>query len=199
MKLTYLIIIFSLIGSDLVLGQNENQMSDSLFQSIPDYPSEYSAINVAIRLIDGLGYRYHWASKNLREKDIEYSPGNEGQTALETLQHIYDLSETIVRVIQGNVIDVTKEQEIPDYPELRQRTLENLWEARTSLQEVNSLDSLKVVYQRGERQSAFPFWNLINGHISDALYHTGQIVSFRRTSGNPIEPKVNVFSGKNRK
>ena len=29
----------------------------------------------------------------------------------------------------------------------------------------------------------------------DAIYHTGQIVSFRRTTGNPIDSSVNVFMG----
>jgi hypothetical protein len=36
---------------------------------------------------------------------------------------------------------------------------------------------------------------LINGPITDAIYHTGQVVSFRRTSGNPIPKGVNVFLG----
>ena len=42
----------------------------------------------------------------------------------------------------------------------------------------------------------FPFWNMINGPISDAIWHSGQVVANRRASGNPINPKVNVFIGK---
>ena len=42
----------------------------------------------------------------------------------------------------------------------------------------------------------FPFWNIINGPISDALWHCGQVVMLRRASGNPFNSKVNVFSGK---
>ena len=30
----------------------------------------------------------------------------------------------------------------------------------------------------------------------DALYHVGQVVSYRRAAGNPIDPQVNVFLGK---
>jgi len=48
----------------------------------------------------------------------------------------------------------------------------------------------------GETQ--FPFWNVINGPISDAIWHTGQVVSFRRTSGNPFPKGVNVLTGKKR-
>jgi hypothetical protein len=35
---------------------------------------------------------------------------------------------------------------------------------------------------------------MINGPISDALTHVGQVNSFRRLSGNPVSP-ANVFSG----
>ena len=42
----------------------------------------------------------------------------------------------------------------------------------------------------------FPFWNHLNGPIADALWHSGQIVSNRRASGNPLNSKVNVFIGK---
>jgi len=36
---------------------------------------------------------------------------------------------------------------------------------------------------------------LLNGPIADALTHVGQVISFRRTSGNPIPKGVNVFMG----
>jgi hypothetical protein len=42
----------------------------------------------------------------------------------------------------------------------------------------------------------FPFWNQINGPISDALWHCGQVVMNRRASGNPLQLGVNVFVGK---
>ena len=57
------------------------------------------------------------------------------------------------------------------------------------------IDQVKVIFQRGEKTSTYPIWNLINGPITDAIYHCGQIVSFRRSSGNPIPPGVNVFLG----
>lgn len=37
---------------------------------------------------------------------------------------------------------------------------------------------------------------MLNGPIADALWHVGQVVSFRRSSGNPFNSKVSVFSGK---
>jgi hypothetical protein len=40
-----------------------------------------------------------------------------------------------------------------------------------------------------------PLWNIINGPVSDALTHVGQINSFRRLNGNPV-PRANVFLGR---
>ncbi|MHC4608217.1 MAG: hypothetical protein ACYTAF_15010 [Planctomycetota bacterium] len=39
-----------------------------------------------------------------------------------------------------------------------------------------------------------PFWNLINGPISDALTHVGQINALRRQAGKPAAG-ANVFLG----
>jgi hypothetical protein len=66
------------------------------------------------------------------------------------------------------------------------------------LREIGNLEELKIVVKRGEETSDFPFWNLINGPIADAIYHCGQIVSYRRSSVNPSNPKVSVFTGKTR-
>ena len=59
----------------------------------------------------------------------------------------------------------------------------------------NDIESMNIIFKRKNDQSSFPIWNLINGPISDAIYHTGQIISFRRTSGNPVPKGVNVFLG----
>ena len=45
-------------------------------------------------------------------------------------------------------------------------------------------------------KNGFDFYNLFHGPISDSLYHIGQIVSFRRSSGNPLPRGVNHFLGK---
>ena len=60
------------------------------------------------------------------------------------------------------------------------------------------MSTKKIIFKRGDKESVFEFWHLLNGQLSDAIYHTGQIVSFRRTNENPVNPKMNVFMGKNR-
>ena len=42
------------------------------YHKIPEYPENYGAGNVLSRLIDGLGYRYYWATKDLRVEDLAY-------------------------------------------------------------------------------------------------------------------------------
>lgn len=64
------------------------------------------------------------------------------------------------------------------------------------MRESTDLSEFNIVFKRGERSSEFPFWNQINGPISDALWHCGQVVSFRRASGNPFNSKVSVLQVK---
>jgi len=56
--------------------------------------------------------------------------------------------------------------------------------------------TFQMVFKSDNGTSEYPFWNTLNGPISDALWHTGQIVSFRRSSGNPFDSKVGVLVGK---
>ena len=173
---------------------------DLPYHQIPDYPEDYTSGNIISRMIDGLGYRYYWASKNLMESDLKFRPSEDGRTTLETLQHIYGLSLTILNAPKGesNIrpLNLTEHS----YSELRTMTLENLKKASDLVVGKTSKDieDYKVIFKRGDVQYEFPFWNLINGQISDALYHTGQLVMMRRASGNPIHSKVDVFLGKNK-
>ena len=78
-------------------------------------------------------------------------------------------------------------------------TLENLYKARQLVLDKNMyrIEDYDIEFLRDDRTGSFPYWHMFNGPIADALYHVGQVVSFRRTSGNPMNSKVNVFMGKN--
>ncbi len=80
--------------------------------------------------------------------------------------------------------------------ELRSATLDNLKLASEEIVLVDSMEELNILFQSSTGRKALPFWHVLNGPLADAIYHTGQMVSFRRTSGNPMNPKVNVFMGK---
>jgi uncharacterized damage-inducible protein DinB len=167
------------------------------FSSIPASPQDYTAGNSISRMIQGLGFRYHWATEGLRAEDLEYRPTKEAQSTLGTLQHIYSLTKTILNAAKNEA----SKRPAPSPPEnleaLRVATLKDLQQAATLFLNYSKdeIEELNIIFEREGKKSRFPVWNLINGPIADALNHTGQVVSFRRTSGNPIPKGVNVFLG----
>ncbi len=167
------------------------------FSQIPEAPKQLTPSTTLLRMVQGLGFRYYWATEGLRKEDLDYRPSQEASSSLETLQHLYSLSKTIAEAVQ-NIPSKWPDAKAPVTLEsLRAETLTNLELAAQVLSQADQegLERMKIVFDREGKQSAFPLWNLINGPISDALYHTGQVVSFRRTSRNPIAKGVNVFLG----
>ena len=164
---------------------------DSLPYAIfPPAPNHYSAGTVASRLLDGLGFRYYWATEGLRPVDLAFRPSPEARTSQETLEHIYALSTMIIAVFRVNQ---NPPGEYKTFAELRKATLENFKKASTLIAGYSDSDmeNLKISFQGKD----LPFWNMINGPISDCLWHTGQVVSLRRSSGNPFSNKVELFLG----
>ena len=164
------------------------------YARLTDFPKDDSAGSVVSRMIDGLGFRYHWATHNLRPVDLAYLPGNEGRPPKDVLDHLYGLSLTIKNAAtkQANV----RPSKTPDlaFEELRKQTLINFKEASDAFEGLSDVESNTLIFQRGENKSEAPFWKLLNGPMADAIYHVGQIVSFRRSSGNPMHPAVNAVS-----
>ncbi|MEQ8924910.1 MAG: hypothetical protein RLO81_03800, partial [Fulvivirga sp.] len=79
---------------------------------------------------------------------------------------------------------------------MRKITLENLEVAVNQLKNADDLSDMNIIYQGKEKRIEYPFWHHLNGPIADCLWHVGQIVSFRRTSGNPLTSGVSFFQGK---
>lgn len=191
MKSIFTIAIFLILS----LQMNAQDQQDHYYQ-IPDAPKEYNAGTVVSRMIDGLGFRYYWATYKLRDEDLKYKPSKEARTAEETIDHILGLSQ----VILNSALKVPNEKPQPKmtYAEKRKKTLENIKRASAIFKKSKDLSEYKIVFKRGERTSEYPFWNQINGPISDALWHVGQVVSFRRASGNPFPKGVSVLRGQKR-
>ncbi len=176
----------------------ESTETDLPYQNIPEHPEDYGPGNVIARMIDGLGYRYYWATEGLTDKDLQFAPADEARNLMETLQHIYGLSETIVNAPKGVANERPQDWSALSYVELRTLTLSRLKQASELCRgkRAEDIDKMQVSFKNGEKQFDFPYWNMLNGPLADAIYHTGQVVSFRRASGNPMNPKVNVFTGK---
>ena len=167
------------------------------FKDISEYPTEINNGNVISRMINGLGYRYYWATEKLKENDLIYRPSKNAYSTKETIVHIFTLSKTVYNTTLSK-INERPDIDIPDdYESIRNETLQFLEKASKNFSNLNSeeLYQMKIKFNREGTIKSFPIWNLLNGPIADAIYHTGQIVSFRRTTGNPIDSSVNVFMG----
>ena len=181
---------------------SQTRTTDTLpYYEIPDFPEKYTAENVVARMIDGLGFRFYWATEGLRSEDLAYKPSSEARTSEETIDHILGLSTIIINSTRNEVNQRSGEETSPlTFDIKRRKTLENLKGASDMLKGGQmKLDDIKMVFKSGDKTTEYPFWNEINGPISDALWHVGQVVSFRRSSGNAFNSKVSVLSGKVRK
>ncbi|MBL7961542.1 hypothetical protein JNL27_15015 [bacterium] len=167
------------------------------YYTIPEAPKAYTAATVAARLVDGLGFRYFWATEGLTKKDLAFKPSDSARTSYETLQHIEGLTSVLLNAVSKQPTVISTEEEKLSFAELRKKTLMNIQSASEILKKPDAnLEEFDMIFKRPDRSRSFPFWNLVNGPISDALWHVGQVVSFRRSSGNPLPEGVNVLTGK---
>ena len=172
-----------------------NSQENLPFYEIPNYPESYSQAEIVGRMIDGLGFRYYWATEGLTEKDLNFRLPNDSRSSIETIVHIYDLSNMILNTALNLPIE-KKSTEGMGFKEIREKTLFNLKEASDIFKRTKNFNDHTIVFLRNSEKVEYPFWNQLNGPIEDAVWHCGQIVAFRRASGNPISKKISVFTGK---
>ena len=174
------------------------EVTDLPYYQIPDYPEKFTAGTVAARVVDGLGFRYYWATEGLRNVDLNYKPNDSARTTLETINHIYGLSNVIVNATKKTINDFTLERPQLTYEEKRQKTLENIKQASEILKNSSAeeMENYLIIFKGKNGTSEYPFWNNLNGPIGDALWHTGQVVLLRRASGNPFNSKASLLRGR---
>ncbi len=189
-----LLICFGFLNPISVMSQADKPLP---FLEIPESPQEYTATTVIARMIEGAGFRYYWATEGLRIEDLEFKPSTSARSCRETLDHIYGLSQTVLNATKSQVNEYQDGSKL-SFEELRRKTLENFEKAAIIMRNDpnGDLKNYKIIFKRGEGTTEHPFWNLINGPIEDAAWHVGQVVSFRRSSGNPYNSKASLFSGK---
>ncbi|SFD32190.1 hypothetical protein [Algibacter pectinivorans] len=177
-----LLLVLNLFFTIIFMAQTTEELP---FYEIPDNPNTYTAETVAARTIDGLGFRFYWATQGLSNEDLSHKASASGRTSAETITHIYGLSKFIRNSILVNNKD--ENRTALSFKDQRKQTLLNLKLVSDVLRDTKTPYNLE--------NSEIPFWNIINGPIEDALWHCGQIVMLRRASGNPFNSKVNLFSG----
>jgi hypothetical protein len=197
MKYTITFVVFS--SMSLSIYASNLAMMDTLpYREIPNYPEKYTPETVVIRMIEGLGFRYYWATEGLTAKDLTFKPSDKARTSEETIDHILGLSNIILNAMLKKVNGTSGEEtSVLKFEDKRRITLQNLKKASDLLQNnKGSLDEYKIMFKNGDKTTEYPFWNLINGPIEDAIWHVGQLITFRRSSGNPFNAKASVLTGK---
>jgi len=166
------------------------EKSDLPYYEVPVYPDEFTAGTMASRMVDALGFRFYWATEGLTETDLDYKPTADNRSARETIDHILGLSNIIV----NSTLKKPNSQEKNDlsFAETRAKILNNLKTAADILRVSEDISQFRIIFGENE----IPFWNQVNGPIADAIWHCGQLAIYRRTTDNPINPKVNHFTGK---
>lgn len=178
-----------------LLGYQVYAQGDStdFYYEIPEYPSDYTAGTTAARVVDGLGFRYYWGTEGLTESDLNYRPSEGARNIAETIDHIVLLTEILAIAVNEKIFEGVDLEGL-SFEEKRNRTLENIKQASIKLKSSSAedLEKYDIIFSNGTQ---FPFWNLLNGPIADAINHVGQIISFRRTNGHPYNQNISVLQG----
>ena len=194
-----LVLICLLFIAFTSMSQGASKQSPELpYYQIPDYPEEYTVTTVVARMVDGLGFRYYWATEGLRPEDLAFKPNEEARTTEETMDHILGLTKIILNSVKKEPNIRSENNEVLTYEEKRKTTLVNIKITSDILKasRPEEIEEFNIVFKNGERTTEYPFWNQLNGPIEDAVWHVGQVVSFRRSSGNPFNSKASVLNGK---
>jgi hypothetical protein len=151
----------------------------------------FDGVAVFTRFLDGLAFRYYWATEGMRAEDYGFRPGASSMSAKELVQHVLNLALMIQQCCENAAVRESFESDDPQA--LRRKTLEVLANVRERLAALDdhAFAGHCVVRRDG---SSWPVWNVINGPLADALTHVGQINAWRRLSGNPAAPAA-VFTG----
>ncbi|XZC79526.1 DinB family protein [Tenacibaculum sp. ZS6-P6] len=187
------------LGLIFFMMSTQTQAQNLPYYEIPKASDSYTAGSVASRMIDGLGFRYYWATEGLTEKDLKFKPSDEARNLFDTVDHILVLSIMTLSAVEEVEMSFPEEGTLT-FSEMRKLTLENFKKASEILKSSNDLSKyIMKIPRRNNNVVEYPFWNQLNGPIADAIWHCGQIVTFRRTSGNPLPKGPSFLTGKVRR
>ncbi len=159
--------------------------ASTIYHAIPEAPGSVSAGTILGRLVDGIGFRFHWATEGLREADLTFRPAPDCMSLAELMEHVLELLAWVA-------VSVGLPKPAAAGP-VRARVLELAGALGARLKEMPDAEvaACSIRTSRGESR---PVWNIVNGPLADSLTHIGQILSWRRISGRPAA-QADVFRG----
>ena len=143
-------IFFSILCLVLITTQAQEK-NELPYYELEEGGKEYSAGLVASRMIDGLGFRYYWATEGLMEKDLVFKPNKEARTVEQTIDHILRLSQITLNAVLKKA-NQTLNVEM-SFSEKRRKTLENLKNTSDILRDSKDISQYKIILI----QMNFPF------------------------------------------
>ncbi len=160
------------------------------YTTLPTAPERIDACGVLMRLVDGLAFRYRWATEDLPPEAPDWRSSADAMTFGEVVVHIHKLARFVHTILDDS--HVAESLDTSDLEILRRATLSELAATRAVLASSHD-DSLAAV--RIARKNDASFWHVINGPLADALTHVGQLNTWRRQFGHPA-PRADVFFGR---
>ena len=151
-------------------------MNSDKFKSIENHPDEFSAANIIVRLLDGLGFRYYWTVKGMDPGNMNFRPAEGRWSIAETMDHIWLLLNWVS--MSGDGI---KREKPENFETLSDSVLEIISSLRDMFENASIEDLEKY------RINGLPLWFIINGPLSDTMMHIGQIDTLRRIANDPPE------------
>jgi len=170
------------------------------YDTLPAAPEAFDGPGVLTRLVDGMGFRYRWATEGLGEPDLAFRPVEGAMTLGEVLAHMCVLVRWTAGSVRGALTGESagSYMEFVDVPEawdaLRTETLEQLVELRALVAEADPERLASGSITGHPKAGPQPLWCMLNGPLADFLTHVGQVASWRRMAGSPA-PRADVFRG----
>ena len=157
------------------------------FEDISKTPTELTATNILLRVVEGLGFRYRWATENLSEDNIKFRPHPTSMNIEELNAHIFDLINSTFRVFGGEKQNIDS---LNSFQQIRKKSLFILEDLSERLKKMSDEDLVEMEKNTSRK---LPFWYWVNGPLSDALTHVGQITSWRRMAQSSVKRSKCIY------
>lgn len=159
--------------------------------TVPPPPKNISASTVLERMVDAIAIRFDLATRGLQDAQLDFRPVDSSMSIGEVIAHIHSLVDWTIKCFDKNA---KRQKPYPTVVSYRIAIKEVCEELKSNLRKLEDKDLAEISVYLKRTDTHYPFWNLINGPIADALTHVGQINSWRRIAGNPC-PKISPFTG----
>ena len=107
------------------------------FKDISQTPFELTATNTLLRIVEGLAFRYRWATQNLSEENIKFRPHPTSMSIEEVNNHIFDLVDSTYRVFGG---EKQNKESLTSFHQIRKASLSLLENLTIKLKEMGDSD-----------------------------------------------------------